>query len=189
MHNILKTKQKQKQEQVQETRTKPMTRFVLNSIALSAIGIFGRAAFQTIPSIEPLLALGIVACYVGGAKYAIPMAGSYFSSNFFVYGGPGPWAIFQAMGMFFAGLMATSFRRTKKPLAYALVAGTIVFEICVNSSWIFLTGINSLFFAFVPAIPFSIVHLSSTVGFGMLFKGIGIEKLMEARKSWTSNMR
>jgi len=174
------TKQRQKLKQV--LTSKSLLKALLKLITLTGVGTMGRILFQNIPSVEPLLALAIISSYYGGIEYAISIAIAYYSSNFFMLGGQGPWGAFQFLGTLLAGILAISFKNKEKSPLLPLIFGTAIFEICANSSWIFTTGITSFIISFVPAIPYFIVHLTSTLGFGALFKRINIKRIIRGKK-------
>ena len=148
--------------------------------AITAVGIFGRVAFQFIPSVEPLTALAIAIGYFYGVRHGIFVgAVGFFGSNFLIWGGQGPWTVFQVLG---AALAATAgaligrlpnARNRMKTFIIALALGTILFEIAVNIGWglmlsIFAPLSTTMALSFIGALPFAIVHIASSIGFGAI---------------------
>jgi len=79
---------------------------------ITAFGIFGRAIFQFIPSVEPLTALAISIGYFYGLRYGVFVgAFGFFVSNFFVWGFQGPWTIFQVAGAILAAAAGAAIGR------------------------------------------------------------------------------
>ena len=150
---------------------------------ITAVGIFGRVIFQFIPSVEPLTALAIAIGYFYGLRYGIFVgAVGFFASNFFVWGFQGPWTIFQVIG---AALAATAgalvgrlpnAKNRMKTFVIALALGTIAFEIAVNIGWGLMLSIfapvNTMMalmaLSFIGALPFAVIHVASSIGFGAI---------------------
>mgnify|MGYP001619957714 CR=1 FL=1 len=147
---------------------------------ITSIGIFGRVLFQFIPSVEPLTALAIAIGYFYGIRQGIFVgAVGFFASNFFVWGFQGPWTIFQVAG---AALAATAgaligrmpnAKNRMKTFIVALALGTILFEIAVNIGWglmlsIFAPISTTMALSFMGALPFAVIHIASSIGFGAI---------------------
>ncbi len=160
------TKQKQKEKISEKPSEKSNLKDIAKVLAVSFAGLFGRVMFQSIPSVEPLLALAIITSFYKGPKYWLPMALSYVAANSFMIGGQGFWSIAQFMGVLFAGIFA-SFKRGN--LFKKLLGGAIIYELFVNSLWLplFISP-----FILLSSLPFSIVHITSTIGFGAFFESI-----------------
>ncbi len=164
------------QRQIQASAYKSI--LILSTI--TAIGIFGRVLFQFIPSVEPLTALAIAIGYFYGIRHGIFVgAVGFFASNFFVWGFQGPWTIFQVIG---AALAATAgaiigrlpnAKNRMRTFIIALALGTIAFEVAVNIGWgimlsVFAPMNAAMALSFIGALPFAIVHIASSIGFGAI---------------------
>ncbi|MCK4883233.1 MAG: ECF transporter S component, partial [Candidatus Diapherotrites archaeon] len=139
---------------------------VIAWFALLAIAVGGRAAFQGIPSVEPIIPITVFAGYLLGPMGAAALGfNAYMASNFVVWGGQGWWTVFQAVGGAVAGLIAGIYYKFKKPTflnsAMLVVVGTLVFELSVNAPWTIMAGLPSL----LLAIPFTFTHFASNVVF------------------------
>jgi hypothetical protein len=148
---------------------------LLATTGLTAAGIAGRAGLQHVPSVEPLIAVAVASGFYFGAKEGF-MAGAsgYYLSNFLVYGGQGPWTIFQVAGAGLAGLSGALLGKSfdgKIAFFSSILVGVTAFELLVN--------LGSLGFSFstggltylVAAIPFTFTHFASTIGFGLMLYG------------------
>lgn len=141
---------------------------------LLGAGVLGRVAFQHVPSVEPLVATAVVAGMYGTWRHgAFVGAAGFAATNFLVWGGQGPWTVLQVTGGAAAGLLA-GFIGAGKPgpvrLAAGLVGGVAVFEAAVNLGTLAVLpwlGAATL----VTAAPFALVHLASTLGFGLMLYG------------------
>jgi len=183
-----KTKTSLKQEKIvlvaQKTKYS-LTRLALLTTLLTAAGVAGRVAFQFIPSVEPLTPLAILlGFFVGPVAGFFSGASGFFASNFLVWGGQGYWTIFQCVGAGVAGLIGGLFgkffrfnerffgnRFSKKELFAALAAtaiGITLYETIVTlGTGAVATLFNPalLLLYAVTSIPFSLVHLASSLGF------------------------
>lgn len=147
---------------------------------ITAIGVFGRVIFQFIPSVEPLTALAIAIGYFYGVRHGVFVgAVGFFASNFFVWGFQGPWTIFQVAGAALAATAGAAIgrlpnaRNRMKTFIIALAIGTILFEIAVNIGWGLMLGIfapmgTAMALSFMGSLPFAIVHIASSIGFGAI---------------------
>jgi energy-coupling factor transport system substrate-specific component len=132
-------------------------------------GALLRIPMQAVPSAEPLTFFAVLAGWMFGKKKGFLVgASSLYISNFFMFGGQGPWTIFQAAAFGIAGFLG-GFLRKKARIMETLVIvaiGTLVFELIMNlSSAIFLPfSILTLFFT---AIPFMFTHLISNSIFAL----------------------
>ncbi len=169
----------------QKLRQKNLLAIALKLSLLTGVGIFGRFAFQWLPSVEPIVPLAIAIGFFLGYKYALPSGmGAFYLSNFFVWGLQGPWTIFQVAGTGLAALTGSALGRVSKSkysFFTAAIAGTILYEIAVNFTWVFLFGFFSFELAFLAALPFSLVHIGSSVGFSFVIYGFK-DKLSELNK-------
>jgi uncharacterized membrane protein len=142
---------------------------------LTAAGIAGRIGLQHIPSVEPLIAVAVASGFYFGAKEGfIAGASGYYLSNFMVYGGQGPWTVFQVFGAGLAGLSGALLGKyfdNKIAFFTSILVGVTAFEILVN--------LGSLGFSFstggltylLGALPFTFTHFASTIGFGLMLYG------------------
>ncbi len=150
---------------------------VMASIGLAASGIAGRVALQHVPSVEPIIAVSVLAGLYGGWRHGFGVgAFAFLVSNFMVWGGQGPWTVFQVAGAGLAGAAAGitgKVSRGWKTYFASLLIGVTVFEIIVNAgslvymSWALPAGIASL----IAAVPFAAAHFVSTIGFGSIIYG------------------
>ena len=153
------------QKQLQVLRLKE----ILVMAGFVSAAAFGRVLMQWLPSVEPLTFFAMLSGWLFGRKKGFAVgASSLYLSNFFVYGGQGPWTIFQALGFGIAGF-AGGFLRKKATIFGCLIMAaiaTLSFEIIVNfGSLVFLP--SSIFTIFFLALPFSIVHLASNLAFSV----------------------
>ena len=156
-----------------------MNVFVLNRInkmvdahltlCLFAVGfslaVLGRALFQGIPSVDPLLPI----IFLMAPSFSLKKAGffggmSYFVSNSVVWGGHGWWDIPMVVGAVLVGATGWFFRGHR---FWGILVATILYEVIVNSAWALMFGIQSLF----TAIPFALTHIGSNI----VFVGIGLK--------------
>lgn len=147
------------------------------ALALSAGAVAGRVALQNFPSIEPILAFAVFSgFYLGSREGFITGSTAYVASNFLVWGAQGPWTIFQALGAGAAGMIGNRFSGMgsgRFSMIASLVAGTIVFELSVNvGSLVYQPwAVGALIPYMMAALPFGLVHLASTLGFGVMIDG------------------
>lgn len=146
------------------------------TLALTASGIAGRVALQHIPSVEPLVAVAAATgFYFGTRKGVFAGATGFYLSNFLVFGGQGPWTVFQVLGAGAAGLsggMIGKFFNGRTAFFTSAIVGVIVYEILVNLgslTFAAFTGIGVSYL--VSALPFTLTHIASTIGFGLILYG------------------
>ena len=140
--------------------------------ALVLIGFTGGAALlripmQGVPSAEPLTFFAILAGWLFGRKKgAIVGATSLYISNFFMFGGQGPWSIFQLLGFGAAGFLGGFLRKKASYFEVITIVAisTLIFELVINAFTPLMIGV-SFFMTFALAIPFMIVHLVSNIIF------------------------
>jgi hypothetical protein len=174
-----KTKKGSKQAQIILTSQKTeysLLRMIAVVTALTTLGIFGRAAFQFIPSVEPLTPLAILSGFMFGPIAGfISGASGFFLSNFLVWGGQGPWTIFQCFGAGVAGFVGGMFgvvNKSRWKILLATLLGITLFELIVttgNGLLFSFFGFSALLIYFVTSLPFSLVHIASSIGFSMFF--------------------
>ena len=128
-----------------------------------------RIPMQAVPSAEPLTFFAILAGWLFGRnKGFLAGASSLYISNFFMFGGQGPWTPFQALGFGIAGWLGGLLRKKASYLEIVTITivGTLIFEIIMNSFTPLMIG-TSIFIAFALALPFTIIHLVSNLIFSL----------------------
>ncbi|MCK5282496.1 MAG: hypothetical protein KAK00_03740 [Nanoarchaeota archaeon] len=128
-----------------------------------------RVPMQIVPSAEPLTFFAILAGWLFGRKKGFAVgAASLYISNFFVFGGHGPWTLFQTIGFGIAGWLGGFLRKKASygEVVMITLIATLAFEIIMNSATPFFMG-PSLFLAFALALPFIITHLVSNFLFSL----------------------
>lgn len=146
------------------------------TVSLTVSGVIGRVSLQHIPSVEPLIAVAAATGFYFGTKEGV-LAGAtgYYVSNFLVFGGQGPWTIFQVLGAGAAGLTGGAFGKFfegRTAFFTSAFIGVAVYEILVNIgslSFAAFTGVGTAYL--LSALPFSLTHLASTLGFGLILYG------------------
>ena len=181
----LKLKQKKKKVIVVEQKSKSAQRLALSAVQkqlqllklkewLVMAGFVGGAAFlrsfmQAWPNIEPLTFFAVLSGWLFGKKKGFLVGvSSLFVSNFIVFGGQGPWTIYQTIGYGIAGFMGGFLRKKATVFETVLVMflATIALQIVFNVGWGLTLGGNILL-PFITAIPFIITHLVSNSVFGL----------------------
>ena len=137
-------------------------------------GVLGRIALQTIPSVEPLTPLAIFLGFMGFGIDGLSLGALGFAtSNFFVFGGQGPWSIFQAIGAGIASLIGYLFGKLKRnyfSLILATGLGIFIYELIVTVPMGFLVSPLIPFWIYlITSLPFSFIHLVSSIGFTTSF--------------------
>lgn len=128
-----------------------------------------RVPMQAVPSAEPLTFFAILAGWLFGRKKGfLAGASSLYISNFLMFGGHGPWTVFQALGFGIAGFIGGFLRKKStiiETVVYVAIA-TLIFEIIINigSLWMFPFSIFTLF---LTALPFMLIHLVSNSIFAL----------------------
>lgn len=178
MTPLLETKEKTIQSEIllqfQRLKQGVTLSSMLKLATLTSLGVMGRVALQWIPSVEPIVPLAIVVSFFLGYKYGVPTGmGAFYMSNFLVWGGQGPWTIFQVIGTGVAGLTGGMFGRLSKS-KYSLLAaafiGTLFYELIVDMSFL-IFGLFSPLLLFIMPLPFTVTHITSSVGFSMILYG------------------
>jgi len=163
------------QKQLQNTELKEWLMIISFTAGAAAL----RVPMQALPSAEPLSFFAILAGWLFGMRKGFLVgATSLYLSNFLVMGGHGPWTLFQAIGFGLIGFLGGLLRGTrvaKNPVSYAfttlkvllvVITGTLAFEILMNLQSSVFFGFN-VFVAFIGAIPFTITHIVSNIGFAL----------------------
>ncbi len=191
---ILKKKKKSKSEQKQEL--KPAQKLALHAVQkqlqllkleewLVIIGfVFGGAALrvpmQAIPSAEPITFFAILSGWLFGKKKGfLTGASAGYLSNFFMFGGQGPWTIFQMLAWGTAGFLGGFIKNIKPKKSYFVywlkaiipvfliaIVSTLIFEIIMNISWVLFFP-YSIFALFLSGLPFLFIHLISNIIFSL----------------------
>lgn len=144
-------------------------------------GALLRVPMQAIPSAEPITFFAILAGWLFGKKKGfLTGAAAGYLSNFFMFGGQGPWSIFQMLGWGIAGFLGGFIKgiepsknyfvywlRAIVPVLVIGIISTFVFEIVLNLGWVFFFP-YSIFALFLSGLPFLLIHLVSNVSFSLL---------------------
>lgn len=144
--------------------------------------VFGGAALrfvmQPIPSAEPITFFAILGGWLFGKKKGfITGASAGFLSNFIMFGGQGPWTIFQMLGWGIAGFLGGMIKDIKPHKNYAwfwlksilpimaiAIISTAIFDLIMNISWAFIFP-YSILGILISALPFFMIHLVSNLIF------------------------
>ena len=139
-----------------------------------ASGAFLRVFMQEFPSVEPITFFAIMSGWLFGSKKGFAVgSSSLYLSNFFMFGGQGPWTPFQLVAFGAAGYLGGFLKGKEKTwkIVGITVISTIIFEIIMNiSSMMFLGG--NILLAFYLALPFTLVHLTSNITFSLFLPKI-----------------
>jgi energy-coupling factor transport system substrate-specific component len=137
--------------------------------------VLGRYAFQLIPSVEPLTpAAVLIGFFFGPVAGFVSGASGFLASNFLVWGGQGPWTVFQSIGAGIAGSIGGMFglgKKTRWKVLAATLIGVGLYELIVTAGLSYIFSFNLVFVAFylLTSLPFSLVHIGSSVGFSFIF--------------------
>jgi hypothetical protein len=132
-------------------------------------GVLGRVLLQGLPSVEPITFFALLAGSLFGWKKGLfAGATAWYLSNFFMFGGQGPWSLIQCLFGALAGFIGGFFlKKINIPRSFAaMFIATLVFEIFMNISSGFFFGFG-IIMSFITAIPFSIIHIASNCGFSI----------------------
>ena len=151
----------QKQKQILELKE---WLFILGFIDA---GSLLRVPMQAFPNVEPLTFFALLTGWLfGWKKGAMVGASSLYISNFLVFGGQGPWVIFQVIGYGLVGFLG-GFLRKKSGIFSAMglaFLATVMLQIILNIGWSFFIGFNFIA-AMFTAIPFALIHIVSNTIF------------------------
>ncbi len=146
-------------------------RELLLLLAFSLASIVGRIILQNVPSVEPIIAFSsFVGFFFGPLKGLFVGSSSFYISNFFVWGGQGIWSLFQSIGAGTARLIGGllgKFSKNRYNFILSSILGCIFYEIIVTIPMGVLSPLNLLFYI-LTSIPFSLVHIISTIGFSII---------------------
>lgn len=154
------------QESIQRTLQLLRLKEILLLISFSIGGALLRIPMQKVPSAEPITFFAILAGWLFGRyKGAAVGASSLYISNFFMFGGQGPWSVFQAAGFAAAGFLGGMLRGKARwwECAVVFAGATLIFEVLMNAFTII--GGGGIFLTFFIALPFLGIHLVSNLIF------------------------
>ena len=151
----------QKQKQILELKE---WLFVIGFVGISSLL---RVPMQIIPNAEPLTFFALLSGWLFGWKKGILAgASSLYISNFLVFGGNGPWTIFQVIGYGLVGFLGGLLRKKAtmfEVLSLAFIA-TLSLQLIFNLGWSIFIGFN-FFAAMLTGIIFTITHIISNLIF------------------------
>ncbi len=151
----------QKQKQLLELKE---WMFVIGFIGIASLL---RVPMQVIPNMEPLTFFALLSGWLFGWKKGILAgASSLYISNFLVFGGQGPWTIFQVIGYGLVGFLGSLLRK-KATMAEVLILtfiATLSLQLIFNLGWSIFIGFN-FFAAMLTGIIFTAVHIASNLVF------------------------
>ena len=154
----------QKQKQVLEMKE---WLFVIGFIGIASLL---RVPMQIIPNAEPLTFFALLSGWLFGWKKGILAgASSLYLSNFFVFGGQGPWTVFQIIGYGLVGFMGSLLRK-KATMFEVLVLtfiATLSLQLIFNLGWSIFIGFN-FFAAMLTGLIFTAIHIISNLIFATL---------------------
>jgi energy-coupling factor transport system substrate-specific component len=155
---------------------------------LTTLGIAGRVALQFIPSVEPLTPLSIFLGFLFGPIYGfISGVSGFYASNFLVWGGQGPWTLFQCLGAGLAGFIGGIFgklgKKSRIKLLVATFIGITIYEIIITVSMGAMFLFPMLLVYILTSIPFALIHLVSSLGFSFSFYELK-ENIGKLRGGW-----
>lgn len=142
---------------------------VLLMITFITAAILGRILLQPFPSVEPITFFALLAGSLFGIRKGMAVgASSWYLSNFFMFGGQGPWTLVHigagAMAGLLGGLMLRKPTIIKSVIAITL--STIIFELAINTmSGLLFYGLT---ISFITAIPFATIHIISNIILSMM---------------------
>ena len=135
-------------------------------ITLITTAVLGRILLQPLASVEPITFIALLAgSLLGIRKGATVGATSWYLSNFFMFGGQGPWTAVHIANGIIAGALGGLM--LKKPnlirSMIAITIATIIFELSINT----MSGLlfYGLAISFITAIPFALTHIVSNLIF------------------------
>lgn len=143
-------------------------------------GALLRIPMQAVPSAEPITFFAILSGWLFGKKKGfITGAAAGYMSNFFMFGGQGPWSIFQMAAWGTAGFLGGFIKdiqpkgnyfmfwiKSILPVILIAVISTLIFDTVMNLSWAMFMPYG-IFALFLSGLPFLLVHLTSNVMFSL----------------------
>ena len=151
----------QKQKQILELKE---WLFVIGFVGIASLL---RVPMQVIPNAEPLTFFALLSGWLFGWKKGV-LAGvsSLYISNFLVFGGNGPWTIFQVVGYGLVGFMGSLLRKKAtipEVLALTFIA-TLSLQLIFNLGWSIFIGFNFIA-AMMTGLIFTAIHIVSNLVF------------------------
>ena len=143
-------------------------------------GALLRIPMQAVPSAEPITFFAILSGWLFGKKKGfITGAAAGYMSNFFMFGGQGPWSIFQVLSWGIAGFLGGFIKdiqpkgnyiwfwiKSILPVILIAIVSTLIFDTVMNLSWAMFMPYG-IFALFLSGLPFLVVHLISNVTFSL----------------------
>jgi energy-coupling factor transport system substrate-specific component len=189
MKQKLKSRQKQGTLVLTLEKVKySLKRKLLLITLLTTLGVAGRVALQFVPSVEPLTPLSIFLGFLFGPIYGfISGVSGFYASNFLVWGGQGPWTLFQCLGAGLAGFIGGIFgklgKKSRTKFLISTFIGITIYEIIITISMGAMFLFPMLLVYILTSIPFAIVHLVSSLGFSLSFYELK-ENIGKLRGGW-----
>ena len=155
---------------------------------LTTLGVAGRVALQFIPSVEPLTPMSIFLGFLFGPIYGfISGVSGFYASNYLVWGGQGPWTLFQCLGAGLAGFIGGIFgkigKKSRIKFLISTFIGITIYEIIVTVFMGAMFLFPMILIYILTSIPFAIVHLASSLGFSLSFYELQ-ENIGKLRGGW-----
>ena len=174
-----------KQRLLQHTLQKQLSMLKLQEVLILSSfvigGVLGRTLMQSLPSVEPITFFAILAGTLFGKKKGAFIGGlTWWLSNFFMFGGQGPWSAIHVLAGLVAGFLG-GFLEKKAGYAKTIlifIIATLFFELTMNISSGFFFGFG-IMLSFLTAIPLIIVHLLSNIFFSLFIPST--KKLIEEK--------
>ncbi len=158
------------QVQILAEKTETLQRQMLKMGGLMAAATAARVALQVFPFIEPITAAALLAGSLWGEKKgALFGATLIYVSNFFVFGGNGPWTLLQCLGMAMAGAVGARLVVTERLNAVVgALAATTVYDMVTNMMWIAMLGPAAI----VSGFPIFLLHAATNALLALSLPGI-----------------
>ena len=154
----------QKQKQILELKEwLIMAGFVFSASIL-------RVPMQVFPNVEPLTFFALLTGWLFGKKKGFLVGvSSLYLSNFMVFGGQGPWTIYQAIGFGVVGFLGGFLRKKAGILETVTLAfiSTMFLQFLFNIGWSLTFGFN-IILTMITGFIFAIVHVVSNVAFATM---------------------
>lgn len=141
--------------------------FVIGFIGIASLL---RVPMQVIPNMEPLTFFALLSGWLfGWKKGALVGASSLYFSNFLVFGGQGPWTIFQVIGYSLVGFLGGLLRKKATMVEVLILTfiATLSLQLIFNLGWSIFIGFN-FFAAMLTGLIFTVVHIASNLIFATL---------------------
>lgn len=173
---------------------RPQARELVLIASIAAIAVAGRSAFFWLPQFKPVVAVVIIAGVCLGPEAGfLTGALSFFVSNFFF--GQGPWTPWQMFcgGVigFLAGILFKKGMLRKNRVSLCIYGGLATYFIyggLINICSVFMFSQTFswklLMAAYISAIPFDLIHATSTTIFLFVLSKPMIEKIERIKKKY-----